>query len=142
MTDRSPEVVWGLTKRFNCFKTKWMGKHWSHSPFSVNGFHNASQADNTIGVTVDQKKTTNNFRRTFTMSLKHKAKNGIAKRHVVSQSNPAISVMSCGTGPNKVAKAIQAQKFISDQDKKAALRKLYRLNKSTRAQVKGAAKAQ
>jgi len=76
------------------------------------------------------------------MTLKHKAKNGIAKRHVKSQGNPATSVMDCGSGPNKLAKAIQAQRFISDQDKKAALRKLARLNQSMRAQVKGASKSQ
>lgn len=113
-TDRSPEVVWGLTKRFNCFKTKWNGKHWTYSPFSTNGFHNASQSANTIGVSVSKTASKNNFKRTFTMTLKHKAKNGICKRHANSQGNPATSIMNCGTGPNKAAKAIQAQRFISD----------------------------
>ena len=134
--------MWGLTKKWNCMKTKWNGKHWSYSPFSMNGFHNASQAGNTVGVTADKSVSKNNFSRTFTMTLKHKAKNGIAKRHVKSQGNPATSVMSMGSGPAKCAKAIQAQRFLNDQDKKAALRKLAKLSHSMRAQCKGAAKAQ
>ena len=26
MTDRSQDIIWGITKKFNCEKTKWNGK--------------------------------------------------------------------------------------------------------------------
>ena len=136
MTDRSPEVIWALTKRFNCNKTRWMGKDWTTSPFSVDGRHNASQAANTIGISVRKDSAKTNFRRTFTLNLKHKAKNGIAKRKTGSQGNPATSTIDIRE-PTKAAKAIQSCLFLSDQDKNAALRKLGRAAASTRSAVKG-----
>lgn len=123
--------MWGLTKRFNCFKTKWNGKHWSTSPFSMNGLFNASQAANTIGVTVRKDKTEKNFKRTFTMTLKHSAKNGIKKNKKASQSNPAISSLDIGRAPARAAKAIQAQRPVTPAQKTAALRKLAALANST-----------
>ena len=143
MTDRSQDEIWGLTKRFNCFKTKWNSKHYSYSPFSADGRQNAQQAANTIGVNVRKDKTEKNFRRTFTMTLKHKGKNGIEKRKTGSKGNPAVSVQDIGRCPSHAAKIIQAQPFISDADKKVALRRLARLANSTRSSTKGAkAKAQ
>ena len=139
MTERSPEVIWGLTKRFNCQKTKWMGKNWTYSPFSTDGRMNASQAANTVGVSVRKDKTSKNFRRTFTITLKKSAKSGIKKTKKNSQGNPAVSAIDIRE-PNKAAKAIQALPFISDVDKKIALRKLGRLVASTGSAAKGAAK--
>jgi hypothetical protein len=123
--------MWGLTKRFNCFKTKFMGKHWSHSPFATNGMHNASQAANTIGITVRKDKTDKNFKRTFTMTLKHKAQHGIKKVKKNSQSNPAVSVMDVGRSPKHAAKVIQAQRPVTSAQKLNALRKLAALARST-----------
>ena len=142
MTDRSQDEIWGLTKRFSCFKTKWNQKHWSYSPFSADGRHNAQQAANTLGVTVRKDKTDKNFRRTFTMTLKHQGKNGIAKRKTGSKGNPATSVLDIGRSPSHAAAIIRKQPFISDADKKVALRRLGKLARSTRSAVKGGKKAQ
>ena len=133
MTDRSNDVIWGITKRFNCNKTKWNGKNWTHSPFSTNGMMNAGQMSNTIGISVRKDKTEKNFKRTFTMTLKKPAKNGISKRKTKSQSNPAVSVQDIGRDVHHAAKIIKKQRFISDADKKQALRKLFKLARSTRA---------
>lgn len=141
MTDRSSAEIWGLTKRFNCMKTKWNGKDYSWSPFSLNGRHCASQSANQVGVSVRQDKTTKNFRRTFTITLKKAGKNGIAKRKTKSQGNPATSIIDIRE-PNKAAKAIEAIKFLSDAEKKCALRKLAACTASTRSAVRGASKAQ
>ena len=113
MSDRSTEVIWGLTKRFNAQTTKWMGKHWSYSPFSSNGFSNASQSANTIGIAVAKVATPKNFKRTFTMSLKKDGKNGIKKNKKASQGNPATSEMKLGSDANHSAKAILAQRPVS-----------------------------
>lgn len=137
MTDRSQDIIWGITKKFNCEKTKWNGKHWSYSAFSNNGMLNAGQAGNKVGITVAKEATAKNFKRTFTMTLKHKAKNGIAKRLMGSQSNPSTSIQVIGRDVHHAAKIINKQRFLSDNDKKAALRKLAALAHSTRAHVKG-----
>ena len=118
-----------------------MGKDWSWSPFSLDGFHCASQMDNQVGVSVRQDKTKKNFRRTFTVTLKKAGKNGIAKRKTNSQGNPATAIVDIRE-PNKAAKAIEAIKFLSDAEKKQALRKLARATASTRSAVRGASKAQ
>jgi len=141
MTDRSPELIWGLTKKFNSQKTRWNQKDWSWSPFSLNGFHCASQSANEIGVSVRKDSTAKNFKRTFTMTLKHAGKNGISKRKPKSQSNPATTAMDIRES-NKAAKAIESVKFLNDNEKKQALRKLARASASTRSAVRGAAKAQ
>merc|ERR1719433_340131 len=111
MTDRSPEVIWGLTKRFNCNKTKFMGKAWTTSVFSNTCRHCASEAANTIGISVRKTKTDKNFKRTFTMTLKHKARHGIAKIK-------------------------KKQRFLSEADRNAALRKLAKLADSTGKKAK------
>jgi hypothetical protein len=142
MSDRSTEVIWGLTKRFNCHTTKWNGKQWSHSPFSTNGFNNASQSANTIGITVRKEATTKNFKRTFTMTLKKDGKHGIKKNKKTSQGNPATSVMDVGRDAHHAAKAILAQRPVTTKQKTAALKKLARLARSTRSAVKGVSKSQ
>mmetsp|Transcript_19539 Transcript_19539/g.24156 ORF Transcript_19539/g.24156 Transcript_19539/m.24156 type:complete len:117 (-) Transcript_19539:259-609(-) len=116
-----------------------MGKDWTWSPFSTDGRFNASQAAKQLGVSVRQDKTSKNFKRTFTMTLKRNQKNGISKRK--QSSNPAVGVSDIRE-VNRAAKAIQAVKFVNDNDKKAALRKLARACASTKSQVRGAAKAE
>ena len=86
--------MWGLTKRFTQYKTKWMGKHWSYSPFSADGRHNASQSANTIGVGVKRTKTEKGSKRTFTLTLKKKQKNGIQKTKTGRQGNSAVTVLT------------------------------------------------
>ena len=77
------------------------------------------------------------------MTLKHKAKNGISKRKANSAGNPAVSVQDIGRSPGRAARIIQKQPFISDADKKVALRRLAALANSTRRPAKkGKAKAQ
>ena len=75
------------------------------------------------------------------MTLKHKQRNGIAKTRKNSQASPAVSTIQIREA-NRAAKAIQSVKFVNDNEKKAALRKLARAAASTRSKVRGAAKAQ
>ena len=133
MTDRSQDIIWGIAKKFDSAKTKWNGKHWTHCPFSMDGKYNAGQASNSVGITVRKDATAKNFKRTFVMTLKHQQKNGISKRKPGSQANPATSVQEIGRDVHHAAAIIQKQRFLSDNDKKAALRKLFKLARSTRA---------
>ena len=142
MTDRSQDIIWGITKRLNCHKTKWNGKHWTYSPFSSNGMLNAGQAGNTLGITVRKDSTAKNFKRTFTMTAKHAGKNGIAKRLYGSQSNPSTTVQDIGRDVHHAAKIIQKQRFLGDNAKKQALRRLAKLARSTRSACKGCSKTQ
>ena len=120
-----------------------MGKDWSYSPFSMNGFHCAKQAGNTIGITAKKEKTAKHFKRTFTMTLKHASKNGIKKNKAKkSQSNPAVSTIHIGRDPHHAAKIIKKQRPITDSQKKVALQKLGKLAASTRSAVRSAAKTQ
>ena len=138
MTDRSPEVVWALTKKRSALKSRWMRKDWSHSPWSMNGKWNASGESNTIGVTVRKEKTEKGSRRTFVMSTKHSQKNGISKnKGKASQSSHGCSSMDIGRAPARAAKAINAQRAPTPAQKKACLIKLEKLSRSTNPQSKG-----
>ena len=98
--------MWGLTKRFSQYKTKWNGKDYSYSPFSTDGRHNASQSANTMGVGVKRTKTDKGSKRTFTMTLKKKQKNGIQKTKTGRQGNAAVAVMTLAACPNRAARTI------------------------------------
>ena len=130
MVDRSPELIWGLTKKFNAEKKRWMGKDWTTSVFSTNGMHNASQSANILGISGRKEKTEKGAKKVFTLTLKHKAKTGIQKRKVKSASNPATSVQDLRRDVNGAAKAIQGVTLASEAEKKAALRKLAKLSKA------------
>ena len=131
MTDRSQDIIWGITKRFSSQTTKWNGKHWTYSPFSVNGMKNAGQMSNAVGISVRKDATAKNFKRTFTMTIKHQQKNNISKRKPKSMANPAVSTQDLGRDVHHAAKIIQKQRFIPDAERKQALRKLFKLAKST-----------
>ena len=137
MTERSTQELWGLTKRFNSQKTRWMGKDWTWSPFSTDGRFNASQMANQVGVSVRKDKTDKNFRRTFTLTQKRLQKNGIKKNK--QSSNPAVGVSDIRE-VNRAAKAVKAVAILSERRRSAALRKLARACASTKAQVRGASK--
>ena len=90
---QSQDVVWRLTKKFNCNLVKFNGNQWSKSPFSLSGFHNASESANTLGVTgIKEKTDKDTVKRVFALTLKHKRVNGISKRKAASQRKPAYSV--------------------------------------------------
>ena len=131
MTDRSNDVIWGILKRFDSAKTKWNGKNWTHCPFSNNGMYNAGQMSNGVGISVKKTKTAKNFKRTFTMTIKTSQKNNISKRKPNSMANPAVSTQDLGRDVHHAAKIIQKQRFITDNERKQALRKLFKLAKST-----------
>ena len=131
MTDRSQDIIWGITKRFDSAKTKWNGKNWTHCPFSSNGMYNAGQMSNAIGISVKKDKTAKNFKRTFIMTIKTQQKNNISKRKPKSMANPAISSQELGRDVHHAAAIIQKQRFLSDADRKTALRRLFKLAKST-----------
>ena len=137
MTDRSPELIWALTKKNSQYRRKWMGKDWSVSPWSMDGRWNAKNEGNTIGVEVRKDSTDKNFKRTFTMSLKSSHKNGISKNKKNSQSSPAWSSMDIGRSPARAAKAVNAQRPVTPAQKKAALRKLAALARSTNGNGQG-----
>ena len=46
----SSDLVWALTKRNNKNLVKFNGNTWTRDPFSINGFHNASNSANTLAV--------------------------------------------------------------------------------------------
>ena len=103
----SPDVMWMLTKKWNAQKVRFNFNDWSKSPFSLTGFHNASQAANTVGVggkkELTDKKT---VRRIFSLTLKHKRVNGISKRKPASQRKPSYSVHEVRNEVNRTAKVI------------------------------------
>merc|ERR1712010_404484 len=69
----SQDIIWGMTKKWNSQMVKWNHNHWSKSPFSQTGFHNASQAANTLGVVGKKAKgSKDGVKRVFTLTLKHK----------------------------------------------------------------------
>jgi len=92
-----------------------------------------------MGVSVSKKSTEKNFQRTFTVTMKRHQKNGIKKNK--NNSNPAVGVSNIRE-VNKAAKAIQSVKFINDNEKNAALRKLARACAGTKSQCRGASKAE
>merc|ERR1712032_1480965 len=109
----SSGVIWGITKKRCNTLVKFNGNMWSKSPFSHSGFHNASSAANTVGVAgkreLNDKK---NVRRVFTLTLKHKRRNGIQKRKVGSQSKPGYSVHEVRREVNHTAKTIKALSWV------------------------------
>ena len=144
----SADVMWMLTKKWNShmvkFNQNWGKKAtWSKSPFSQSGFHNASSSANTIGVVgtkeLNDKK---NVRRVFTLTLKHKRRNGISKRKAGSQSKPCYSVHEVRREVNHTAKTIQALSWADAQEKKRALQRLSRASRAMKSSIKGAAKAE
>lgn len=108
--DRSPEVMWALTKKWNNQLVKFQGRHWTKSPYSISGKWNASEGARTVGlsgsrVTSDDKKT----KAVFALSLKTKSKNGIKKRAGAgSQRVSGSAVCDINRGRNRAAKAINS----------------------------------
>ena len=141
--DRSPEVIWALTKKRNNQLVKFEGRHWTKSPFSMNGKWNASEASRTVGVSGrrDAKADKGTNKRVFTVSLKTKSKSGIAKRadRKTSQRQPGFAVCDVQSDVNKAAKAVQSLTYQNDRDKKLALRKLMRLSSANGSNLRGGA---
>ena len=139
----SPDVMWMLTKKWNAQKVRFNFNDWSKSPFSLTGFHNASQAANTVGVggkkELTDKKT---VRRIFSLTLKHKRVNGISKRKPASQRKPSYSVHEVRNEVNRTAKVIQSLSWNDDREKKMALRRLARWSWSMQPSLRRAAKAE
>ena len=134
--DRSPEVMWALTKKSNNQLVKFQGRHWTKSPFSMSGRWNASEAAKTVGVS--GRKEGN--KTIYTLSLKTKSKNGISKRaQAGSQRQPGSSVCDIRCGRGRAAKAIQSLTYQNSRDKTLALSKLRRLARANGANSKGAA---
>ena len=86
---------------------------------------------NNVGISVRKDKTAKNFKRTFTMYIKTSQKNGISERKQNSMANPAVSTQDLGSDVHHAAKIIQKQRFVTDKERKQALKKLNKLAKST-----------
>ena len=138
MRQFSSEVLWALTKRHNCFKSKWQGNHFSHAPTAHNGFHCASNAVSTVGIQAHREKSKKQFRRVFTLHLAHKPRH-MQKRKSHSQAGVYTSNMQIRKEVNHAAKTIQGLTFANDRTKKLALRRLARLSNSLPANLKGTA---
>ena len=139
----SQDVIWRTTKKRSAFLVKFNGNHWSKSPFSHSGFHNASSAANTVGVAgkkeLNDKK---NVRRVFTLTLKHKRRNGIQKRKAGSQSKPSYSVHEVRREVNHTAKTIKALSWVDDRERTALLRRLARSSRAMKSSQKGEKKSE
>merc|ERR1712151_832659 len=139
----SQDVIWGITKKRNAHLVKFNGNQWSKSPFSHTGFHNASQSANTVGLAGKKElNDKNNVRRVFTLTLKHKRRNGIAKRKAGSQSKPSYSVHDVRREVNHTAKTIKALSWADALEKKRLLRRLARASESMPPTVKGGSKSE
>ena len=141
----SNDVIWRVTKKWNSNLVKFNHNQWSKSPFSTTGFHNASQAANTVGVGGKKEKTEKGSKRIFPLTLKHKRVNGISKRKPKSQRKPAYSVHEVRNEVNRCAKVIKNLTWNSEGEKKALLRRLARWSWAMPPSVKsrgGAAKAE
>ena len=139
----SPDVMWMLTKKWNSQKVRFNFNDWTKSPFSHNGFHNASQAANTVGVGGTKELTDKkNVRRVFTLTLKHKRVNGISKRKPNSQRKPAYSVHEVRNEVNRCAKVIKNMSWQDDKEKTSALRRLARWSYSMQPTLRRATKAE
>ena len=140
----SQDVIWGVLKKRSAFLVKFNGSEWSKSPLSQTGFHNASEAANTVSVSGKKELTDKEkVRRVFTLTLKHKRKNGISKRKPASQSKPCYSVHEVRNEVNRCAKVIQNLSWPDELEKKRALRRLARSSWSLPPWAKkGAAKSE
>lgn len=129
-------VIWGLTKRHNSKLVKFNGNEWTHNPLSITGFHNASSSSSSINVGAEQKKTKKNFRRVFTLNLKHKLGHGAkSAKSAKSQSKIAHSHIHLSKEVNRAAKVIQGLTFQNQKEKNQALRKLARQHAANRPHV-------
>ena len=137
----SQDVIWGITKKRNAHLVKFNGNQWSKSPFSHSGFHNASSAANTVGV-VGKKELNDkkNVRRVFTLTLKHKRRNGIQKRKAASQSKPGYSVHEVRREVNRAAKTIAGLSWADQKEKNSLLRRLAAASNGIRTTLPGASK--
>merc|ERR1712183_1187337 len=139
----SQDVIWGITKKRNAHLVKFNSNQWSKSPFSHSGFHNASSAANSVGV-VGKKELNDkkNVRRVFTLTLKHKRRNGIQKRKAASQSKPSYSVHEVRREVNHTAKTIKALSWVDDRERTALLRRLARSSRAMKSSQKGEKKTE
>ena len=139
----SQDLIWGITKKRNAFLVKFNGNHWSKSPFSQTGFHNASEAANTVGLRgVRELNDKKNVRRVFTLTLKHKRRNGIQKRKAGSQSKPGYSVHEVRREVNRTAKTIKGLSWVDDRERNALLRRLARSSNAIKSTQSGTKKAE
>lgn len=136
--DRSPEVMWALTKKWNSQLVKFQGRHWTRSPCSMTGKWNASEASRTVGVAGAKVTKDGKTKAVYTVSLKTKSKNGIKKRAGAgSQRVAGGAVCEITRGRNRAAKAVQSLTYQNSRDKAAALNKIRRLGKSLGSGSKG-----
>ena len=133
-------MIWGLTKKWNSKLVKFNGNQWSSSPFSLSGFHNASESASTVGIQAVKEKSKKAHRAVFRMHLKHKSISKSTKVHKGARKI-ASSVDDIKKGVNHAAKTINGLTFANASLKKRALRRLARASAANKSSVKGAAKA-
>ena len=120
-------VIWALTKKHNSQLVKFNGNEWTHNPLSNTGFHNASSSASTINVGGFHKKSKKNFRRVFSLTLKHKLGHGAkSAKSAKSQSRINTSEIHLTKNATKAAKVIQGLTFQNQKAKNGALRRLAR----------------
>jgi hypothetical protein len=132
------EVVWQLTKRWNSNIVKFNGQQFSRDPLNLTGLHNASSTGS-VGLSAHKEKGKKGSKRVITLQQVHKSHNKITKRKKNSQSGVYTSKIELRRGLRRIGKAVNGLNGVSAGTKKLALKRLQRLYKASRPQVKGAA---
>mmetsp|Transcript_53010 Transcript_53010/g.64971 ORF Transcript_53010/g.64971 Transcript_53010/m.64971 type:complete len:148 (+) Transcript_53010:19-462(+) len=138
-------VLWGLTKKSNCFVRKYRNNRSSFSvdPLNLTGLHNASSAglsnDQTVGVSVQKvaSKKGKGQKRIFNLALRHKQHNKrrLTKKGGQSQANSLLTNNRLGREVNRAGKTITKISNVSDKNRKLALRRLAALHAASRTYV-------
>ena len=139
-------VLWGLTKKTNCFVRKYKnnGATFSTDPLSLTGLHNASSAgvsnSQSIGITAEKvaSKKGKGQKTIFNLRLRHKDQNKrrLPKKGGESQANAVFTTCRLGRQANRAGKTIQKLSNVSESNRKLALRRLARLHAATRVYSK------
>lgn len=95
--------------------------------------------DSAVGVQAKREKSKKNFKRVFSLLVKHKSHNKISKKKKNSTSGLLYTTNELRREVHNAAKAINGS-VASEKTKKLAIKRLHRLHKANRPQIKGAKK--
>ena len=136
-------VIWGLTKKNNCFLKKFNGNQWSHNPLSVSGFHNASSTGSSASIqghkriqkSKDAKKDekSEKSKKVFEVVLRHRMRHGKKAMKNNSQSQPNVSRHVVTKNVHRVANIVNGLTYQSDSHKKRMLKRLARVERANRS---------
>merc|ERR1711865_104597 len=133
----SQDLVWQLTKRNNAHLVKFNENMWSKHPLNMSGFHNSSAAASTISVkatraTVERKSGAKQNQKRFQVAVTHGAVHGI-KKMVANSSRGAVASNLTSATVHSAKRTIDGLVFPTHGARRNALRRLQRVNASTKA---------